>query len=75
MLPEGSAVVARVLDVSKADGVVDLSLKPHLLPPPRKSGKPAKPTTQPKADKWKVHTRATSSGAHQLAASMIARRK
>lgn len=43
-----------MLDVSKADGVVDLSLRPDLLPPPRKPGRPSKPTTELKADKWKV---------------------
>jgi hypothetical protein len=43
---------ARVLDVSKADGVVDLSAAPALLPPATDAGKRA--TKEPRADKWKV---------------------
>ena len=47
----GAAVTGRVLDVSKGDGVVDLSLKAELLPPARPGKKAAK---LPKSDKWKV---------------------
>ena len=43
---------ARVLDVSKADGIVDLSAAPALLPPATDAGKRAK--KEPRADKWKV---------------------
>lgn len=51
MATTGASVEGRVLDVSKADGVVDLTLKAALLPPPTKGGKAAKDS---RADKWKV---------------------
>ncbi len=44
----GAAVCGRVLDVSKADGIVDLSLAAALLPPAGGKKK------EPKGDKWKV---------------------
>lgn len=44
----GAAVSGRVLDVSKADGIVDLSLAAALLPPAGGKKK------EPKGDKWKV---------------------
>ncbi len=41
-LAVGASVSARILDVSKVDGVVDLSIAPALLPPaPAKAGKKA----------------------------------
>jgi hypothetical protein len=46
---------ARVLDVSKADGVVDLSAAPALLPlAGTDAGKRAR--KEPRADKWKVRS-------------------
>ena len=50
--PVAAPLSARVLDVSKADGIVDLSAAPALLPPPADAGKRAK--KEPRADKWKV---------------------
>lgn len=48
----GAALSARVLDVSKADGVVDLSVAPALLPATSQNGKASK--KEPKAEKLKV---------------------
>lgn len=48
-----------MLDVSKADGVVDLSLAPALLPATPNGGGKGSKEKEPRADKWKVQTAAT----------------
>lgn len=50
---EGSAIRGRVLDVSKAEGILDLSLRPELIPAPPAKGKkkaaaPSLPQVRPR---------------------------